>query len=94
MRLFNTLSRSVEDFVPLHAPNVSLYACGLTVYDYTHLGHLRKYTLDDVLVRTLRHAGFKVEFVQNITDVGHLVSDADTGEDKLEKGAKKYHKSV
>lgn len=94
MRLYNTLSRSVEDFVPQHAPKVSLYACGLTVYDYTHLGHLRKYTLDDVLVRTLRHAGFKVAFVQNITDVGHLVSDADTGEDKLEKGAKKYHKSV
>ncbi len=94
MRLYNTLTRSIEDFTPQTPPKVSLYACGLTVYDYTHLGHLRKYTLDDVLVRTLRHAGYEVNFVQNITDVGHLVSDADTGEDKLEKGAKKYNKSV
>lgn len=94
MRLYNTLTRFIEDFTPQAPPKVSLYACGLTVYDYTHLGHLRKYTLDDVLVRTLRHAGYEVNFVQNITDVGHLVSDADTGEDKLEKGAKKYNKSV
>src|SRR3989344_8384010 len=94
MRLYNTLSRRIEDFAPQNPPQVSLYACGFTVYDYTHLGHLRKYTMDDVLVRTLRHAGYQVTFVQNITDVGHLTSDADTGEDKLEKGAKKYHKSV
>ncbi|MDA1079953.1 MAG: class I tRNA ligase family protein, partial [bacterium] len=94
MRLYNTLTRSIETFTPQAPPKVSLYACGLTVYDYTHLGHLRKYTLDDVLVRTLRHVGYEVKFVQNITDVGHLVSDADTGEDKLEKGAKKYNKSV
>jgi len=95
MHLYNTLTRQIEQFTPNDSNNnVSLYACGLTVYDYTHLGHLRKYTLDDVLVRTLRHAGYKVKFVQNITDVGHLVSDADEGEDKLEKGAKKYNKSV
>ena len=73
---------------------VKLYACGPTVYDYTHLGHLRKYVMDDVLVRVLRHAGFEVKFVRNVTDVGHLASDADTGEDKLEKGAKKYGQSV
>lgn len=94
MRLYNTLSRQVEDFKPMNPAKVGLYACGLTVYDYTHLGHLRKYSMDDVLVRALRHAGYTVTFVQNITDVGHLASDADTGEDKLEKGAKKYGKTV
>ncbi len=97
MQLYNTLSRQLETVTPLaQKPDkeLGLYACGLTVYDYTHLGHLRKYTMDDVLVRTLRHAGFAVKFVQNVTDVGHLASDADTGEDKLEKGAKKYNKTV
>lgn len=94
MKLYNTLSRTIEDFQPVNAPQVGLYACGFTVYDYTHLGHLRKYTMDDVLIRTLKHAGYDVKFVQNVTDVGHLASDADTGEDKLEKGAKKYGKSV
>jgi len=94
MKLYNTMSHTVEEFTPIAAPAVGLYACGLTVYDYTHLGHLRKYTMDDVLIRTMRHAGYMVNFVQNVTDVGHLSSDADTGEDKLEKGAKKYGKSV
>jgi len=94
MKLYNTLSRQVEDFSPLEPPLVKFYACGPTVYDYTHLGHLRKYTMDDLLVRTLRHAGFEVKFVRNVTDVGHLESDADTGEDKLEKGAKKYGGTV
>jgi cysteinyl-tRNA synthetase len=94
MRLYNTLSRTIEDFEPREQKKVGLYACGLTVYDYTHVGHLRKYTMDDVLIRTLRHLAYEVKFVQNVTDVGHLASDADTGEDKLEKGAKKYGKSV
>ncbi len=94
MKLYNTMSRTVEDFTPIAPPAVGLYACGFTVYDYTHLGHLRKYTMDDVLIRALRHAGYTVKFIQNVTDVGHLSSDADTGEDKLEKGAKKYGKSV
>lgn len=90
MKLYNTLSRKVEEFSPRNPDLVTLYACGPTVYDYTHIGHVRKYTMDDVLVRALRHAGYEVKFVRNITDVGHLSSDADTGEDKLEKGAKKY----
>ena len=94
MTLYNTLSRSIEEVKPITPKKIGLYACGLTVYDYTHLGHLRKYTMDDVLIRTLRRANFDVKFIQNVTDVGHLSSDADTGEDKLEKGAKKYGKSV
>ena len=94
MRLYNTLTRQIDELDPIQKGEIKLYACGLTVYDYTHIGHLRKYSLDDVLVRTLRHTGLKVTFVQNVTDVGHLASDADTGEDKLEKGAKKYGKTV
>ena len=94
MKLYNTLSRTIEEIQPYQDKQLGLYACGFTVYDYTHLGHLRKYSMDDVLIRTLRHAGFQVKFIQNVTDVGHLSSDADTGEDKLEKGAKKYGKSV
>ncbi len=98
MQLYNTLSRKVETFHTLDgrvpgdspAPVVKLYACGPTVYDFTHIGHLRKYTMDDILIRTLRHAGYQVKHVQNITDVGHLVSDEDEGEDKMEKGARKY----
>src|SRR3989344_5569046 len=94
MKLYNTLSRTIEEFEPLDPPNVGLYACGPTVYDYTHIGHLRKYINDDILVRTLRANGYKVRHVMNITDVGHLTSDQDAGEDKLEAGAKKLGKSV
>jgi cysteinyl-tRNA synthetase len=94
MKLYNTLTRKIEKFTPIAPPRVSFYACGPTVYDYAHLGHLRRYTMDDFLLRTLRHAGYEVEFVQNVTDVGHLASDADTGEDKMEKGAKKYQTTV
>lgn len=94
MRIYNSLSHSVEDFVPINQEKVGLYACGFTVYDYTHIGHVRKYMFDDILVKTLRARGFAVKFVQNVTDVGHLASDEDTGEDKLEKGAKKYGKNV
>ena len=94
MKLYNTLSRSVEEFEPINPPNVGLYACGPTVYDYTHIGHLRKYINDDILVRTLRANGYKVRHVMNITDVGHLTSDQDAGEDKLEKGAAKLGKDV
>ncbi len=94
MQIYNSLSHRVEEFAPINQGKVGLYACGFTVYDYTHIGHLRKYIFDDVLVKTLRARGFEVKFVQNVTDVGHLTSDEDTGEDKLEKGAKKYGKSV
>lgn len=94
MKIYNTLTRRVDEIEPIAPPKIGVYACGLTVYDFTHLGHLRKYTMDDVLIRTLRHAGYQVQFVQNVTDVGHLASDGDTGEDKLEKGARKYGKSA
>lgn len=94
MRIYSTHSRTIEEVVPLHDKTVGLYACGPTVYDYVHIGHLRKYTMDDVLINTLKHAGFSVKHVENVTDVGHLVSDADEGEDKMEKGARKYGKSV
>ena len=94
MKIFNTLTRQVEQFEPFNAPEVKFYACGPTVYDYAHIGHLRKFTMDDVLIKVLEQEGYKVKFVQNVTDVGHLASDADTGEDKLEKGAKKYKQDV
>lgn len=92
--LFNSLTRKKEKFVPIKPPNVGLYTCGMTVYDYAHIGHGRKYVADDILKRTLEMMGYKVKHVQNVTDVGHLVSDADEGEDKLEKGAKKEDKTV
>lgn len=94
MKLYNTLSRTLETFTPITPPNVGMYTCGITAYDYAHIGHGRKYVGDDVLRRTLNRFGYKVTHVQNVTDVGHLVSDADEGEDKLEKGAKKAGKSV
>lgn len=97
MKLYNTLTRDFAEIKNNSSDlkqEIGLYACGPTVYDYTHLGHLRKYALDDVLVRALRYEGIKVKHVQNITDVGHLSDDGDSGEDKLEKGAKKYGQSV
>ncbi len=94
LRLYNTLSRTLEEFQPLYPPKVGFYACGPTVYDRAHIGNHRANIFDDVLHRALVHEGFKVKFVMNITDVGHLVSDADEGEDKLEKGAKREKLSV
>ncbi len=94
MQLYNSLTNQLEKFAPLNPPEVKLYACGPTVYDYAHLGHLRKYCMDDVLRRTLINQGYQVTHVQNVTDVGHLASDADTGEDKIEKGARKYSLDV
>ena len=94
LSLYNTLTKTIVDFIPVHPPKVGLYTCGQTVYDYTHIGHGRKYVGDDMLRRVLTRFGYEVTHVQNVTDVGHLVSDADEGEDKLEKGAKKTGKTV
>ncbi|GAB4219860.1 MAG: cysteine--tRNA ligase [Candidatus Microgenomates bacterium] len=94
MRLYNTLTRNIEDFQPINPPIVTFYSCGPTVYDFTHIGHMRTYTNNDVLKRALLYLGFKVKHVMNTTDVGHLTGDDDTGEDKLEKGAKKTGKTV
>jgi cysteinyl-tRNA synthetase len=94
LRLFDTYTRSLRDFVPLRPPEVSLYTCGPTVYDYAHLGNLRTYIFEDILRRVLEFNGYHVTHVMNLTDVGHLVSDADTGEDKMEKGSRRTGKSA
>jgi len=94
VKLYNTLSRKIEDFSSLNPPHVGMYTCGPTVYDYTHIGHLRKYVGDDILRRVLESNGFEVKHVMNITDVGHLVSDQDSGEDKMEKGARESGRTV
>ena len=92
--LFNTLTRKVEKFVPYEDGKVAMYTCGPTVYHFAHIGNLRSYIMEDVLEKTLRYVGYDVKRVMNITDVGHLTSDADTGEDKMLKGAKREHKTV
>ncbi len=94
MKLYNTLTRSIEEFAPTDPHRVTMYACGFTVYDYAHIGHMRKYVMDDVLRRALMYLGYGVQHVQNVTDVGHLASDGDEGDDKMEKGAKKAGKTV
>ncbi len=92
--LYNTLSGRVEEFVPNEAGKVGMYTCGPTVYHFAHIGNLRSYIMEDVLEKYLRFAGYDVKRVMNITDVGHLSSDGDTGEDKMLAGAKREHKSV
>ena len=94
MKLFNTLTRNIEEFVPNVEGKVNMYTCGPTVYHFAHIGNLRSYIMEDVLEKTLRYAGYDVKRVMNITDVGHLSSDADTGEDKMLKGAKRENKTV
>jgi cysteinyl-tRNA synthetase len=89
MQLYNTLTRSLMKVQPIKEGIISLYSCGPTVYGYAHIGNLRKFIFDDTLRRTLEAAGFEVKQVMNITDVGHLVSDGDEGDDKLESGAKR-----
>jgi cysteinyl-tRNA synthetase len=91
--LYNTATRQKELFEPLHE-EVGMYCCGPTVYNYAHIGNLRSYIFEDVVKRLLRSLGYKVKHVMNITDVGHLTSDADTGDDKMEKGAAREGKSV
>src|SRR6478735_6157941 len=94
MMLYNTLGRQLQEFQPIDDSNVKLYTCGPTVYDYPTIGNLRSFVFDDTLRRALQTTGYKVSHVMNITDVGHLVSDQDEGEDKLEKGAGRENKSV
>ena len=94
IRFFNTLTRNIELFVPNEDGKVKMYTCGPTVYHFAHIGNLRSYIMEDILEKTLRYVGYDVKRVMNITDVGHLTSDADTGEDKMLKGAKREHKTV
>ena len=94
MKLYNSLTHEKEDFVPNVPGKVSMYTCGPTVYHYAHIGNLRSYIMEDILEKYLRWDGYDVKRVMNITDVGHLTSDADEGEDKMLKGAKREHKSV
>lgn len=94
MRLYNSLSKKVEEFIPKDKDNVTMYTCGPTVYHFAHIGNLRSYLMEDVLERTLNYIGLKVNRAMNITDVGHLSGDSDDGEDKMLLGAEREHKSV
>ncbi len=94
MYLYNSATHKKELFVPNHPDVVKMYTCGPTVYHYAHIGNLRTYIMEDVLEKALNYLGYPVKRVMNITDVGHLASDADTGEDKMLKGARREHKSV
>ena len=93
MKLYNTLSRKIEEFVPNEEGIVKLYTCGPTVYHYAHIGNIRNYIGHDILDKTLRYIGYNVTRAMNITDVGHLTSDSDSGEDKMEVARKREHKS-
>ena len=94
MKLYNTLTRQIEEFIPNNKDKVEMYTCGPTVYHYAHIGNLRSYLMEDLLQKALEYNGYNVHRVMNITDVGHLSSDSDTGDDKMVKSAKKAHKSV
>src|SRR6266849_7767016 len=91
--LYNTLTRSIATFEPLHPPKVTLYSCGPTVYLPPHLGNMRAYLFVDTLKRALKFNGYEVRHVMNVTDVGHMTDDQDAGEDKIEKTARDEHKS-
>jgi cysteinyl-tRNA synthetase len=94
MKLYNTLTKRIDELQPQQPPKVTVYTCGPTVYDYAHVGHWFNYVRMDTLIRVLQATGYQTEWVMNITDVGHLVSDADEGEDKLEKGARREGKTA
>ena len=94
MKIYNSATRKIEEFVPNSPDIVKMYTCGPTVYHFAHIGNLRSYIMEDVLEKYLRYYGYNVKRVMNITDVGHLTSDADEGEDKMLKGAKREHKTV
>ena len=94
MLIYNSLTRKREEFIPREEGKVSMYTCGPTVYHFAHIGNLRTYIMEDVLEKYLTYSGYDVNRVMNITDVGHLSSDGDTGEDKMLKGAKRENKTV
>ena len=94
MKLYNTLTHDIEEFIPFNNNEVTLYTCGPTVYHYAHIGNMRNYISEDVLEKTLKFLGYNVKRCMNITDVGHLTSDSDSGDDKMLKGAKREHKTV
>ena len=94
MKIYNTETRKIEDFIPWNNNKVTMYTCGPTVYHYAHIGNLRTYIMEDILEKSLNYVGFNVKRAMNITDVGHLSSDADTGDDKMVKSAKEAHKTV
>ena len=94
MNLYNTLTKRIEEFIPNNKDVVKMYTCGPTVYNFAHIGNLRTYIMEDILEKSLNYIGYKVDRVMNITDVGHLSSDNDSGEDKMLKGAKREHKTV
>jgi len=94
LKLFNTLGRKIEDFMPIIPNEAGLYTCGPTVYNFAHIGNLRTYLFEDILRRTLEYLGYSVNQVMNVTDVGHLTDDADQGEDKMVKSAREQGRSV
>ncbi|MBR3210332.1 MAG: cysteine--tRNA ligase [Bacilli bacterium] len=94
MKIYNTLTKKIDDFVPYEEGKVKMYTCGPTVYHYAHIGNIRNYIGHDILDRTLRYLGYDVTRAMNITDVGHLTSDSDSGEDKMEVARKREHKSA
>ena len=94
LKVFNYKDRKISEFKPIKASNVGFYSCGPTVYWYPHVGNMRTYIFKDILKRVLSYNGFKVKHVMNYTDVGHLTSDSDTGEDKMERQAKKENKNI
>lgn len=94
LKIFNSLTRSVDEFVPIEQGKVRMYSCGPTVYNYQHIGNFRTFFFEDILIRVLKYNGYEVKYVMNITDVGHLTSDHDEGEDKMEKSAKEKGTSV
>lgn len=94
MKIYNALTKKVEEFIPNNKDEVTMYTCGPTVYHYAHIGNLRTYIFEDILEKTLNYIGYNVKRCMNITDVGHLSSDSDSGEDKMLKGAKREHKTV
>jgi len=94
MKIYNTLTKKIEDFISIEPNKVKMYTCGPTVYNYAHIGNLRTYIFEDILEKTLNYIGYDVKRCMNITDVGHLTSDSDSGEDKMLKGAKREKKTV